>query len=76
MPIVRHSLEDGKELTNKEQEAARKRIQEAARRPYVYDPDSPLLSEKQLCEFQPVNFNSMEERAQAMQKQKTPAFAQ
>jgi hypothetical protein len=75
MPIVRHSLEDGKELTTKEQEAARKRIQEAASRPYVYDPDSPLLSEKQLSEFRPVNFDNMEERAQAMQKQETHALA-
>jgi hypothetical protein len=63
-----------KKLTANEQEAARKRIQEAARRPYVYDPDSPLLSEKQLSEFRPVNFNSMEERERAMQKQETPVF--
>jgi len=46
MPIVRHSLEDGKELTFEEQEAARIRLQEAARRPYVYDPDCPLLTEE------------------------------
>jgi hypothetical protein len=75
---VRHSLEDGKELTAKEQEAARRRIQEAARRPYVYDIDSPLLSEKQLSEFRPVNFDNMEERERAMQEhkqnQETPAF--
>jgi hypothetical protein len=75
---VRHSLEDGKELTANEQEAARRRIQEAARRPYVYDPDSPLLSEKQLSEFRPVNFDKMEERERAMQEhiqnQETPAF--
>jgi len=76
MPIVRRSLEDGKELTPEQHEAARKRIQEAARRPYVYDPDSPLLSEKQLSEFRPVNFDSMEERARAMQNQETLALAQ
>jgi hypothetical protein len=67
MPIVKYSLGDGKELTPEEEEAARLRIQEAARRPYVYDPDSPLLTEKQLSEFRPVNFDSMEERARAME---------
>ena len=67
MPIVNHSLEDGKELTPEEQETAKRRIQEAAGRGYVYDPDSPLLSEKQLSEFCPVNFASMKERALAMQ---------
>jgi hypothetical protein len=76
MPIVRHSLEGGKELTSEEQKAARRRIQEAARRPYVYDPDSPLLSEKQLSEFRPVNFGNMEERARAMQNQEIPALVQ
>ena len=74
MGTVRRSLGDGKELTPEEQEAARKRIQEAASRPYVYDPDSPLLTEKQLSEFQPVNFDNMEERAQAM-KQESKALA-
>ena len=48
MPIVKYSLEDGKELTPEEEEAARLRIQEAARRPYVYDPDSPLITEEYL----------------------------
>jgi len=66
MPIVRHFLEDGKELTSKEREAARIRLQEAARRPYVYDPDCPLLTEEQLSQFKPVNFATMEERAEAM----------
>jgi hypothetical protein len=50
-------------------------VEAAALRPYVYDPDSPLLTEKQLSEFYPVNFNSMEERAQAMQNQENHAFA-
>jgi len=43
-------------------------IEAAASRPYVYDPDSPLLTEKQLTEFRPVNFNSMEERSQDMRE--------
>ena len=72
MEMVRYTA--GRELTPEEQEAARKRIQEAARRPYVYDSDSPLLTEKQLSEFHPVNFDSMEERAQAM-KHEAPALA-
>jgi hypothetical protein len=51
-------------------------IESAAKRPYTYDPDSPLLTEKQLAEFHPVNFDSMEERAQFMQNQETPALVQ
>jgi hypothetical protein len=56
----------GKELTPEENEAARLRIEAAAKRPYTYNPDCPLLTEKQLSEFRPVNFDSMEERAQYM----------
>jgi hypothetical protein len=41
-------------------------IAAAARRPYVYDPDSPLLTEKQLSEFRPVHFDTPEERARHM----------
>ena len=74
MTIVRYT--DGKELTSEEQEEARRRIQEAAKRPYTYDPDSPLLTERQLSEFRPVNFDNMEERTQAMQNQKSPALVQ
>ena len=48
MPIVRYSLTDGNGLTPEEQEAAKQRIQEAASRPYVYDPDSPLITEEYL----------------------------
>jgi hypothetical protein len=66
MSIVRHLRTGGNELTPEEQEAAKLRIEAAAHRPYVYDPDSPLLTEKQLSEFHPVNFATMEERAQAM----------
>jgi len=60
----------GQKLTPEQEEAARLRIQAAAKRPYTYDPDCPLLTEKQLSEFRPVNFDSMEERAQYMQNQK------
>jgi hypothetical protein len=45
------------------------RIQAAAKRPYTYDPDCPLLTEEQLAEFRPVNFASMEERARHMAMQ-------
>jgi len=72
MATVKHTA--GKELTPEKQAAMKTEIEAAARRPYVYDPDSPLLTEKQLSEFYPVNFNSMEERAQAMQRQETHAF--
>ena len=64
MAIVRYTA--GKELTPEKQAAMKAEVQAAAQRPYVYDPDSPLLTEKQLKEFHPVNFDSMEERAKAM----------
>jgi hypothetical protein len=65
----------GWERINPEEHEARKaRIEAAAKRPYTYDPDSPLLTEKQLSEFRPVNFAAMEERAQYMQNQETPAL--
>jgi hypothetical protein len=64
----------GKELTAEKQAAMKAEIDAAAKRSYVYDPDSLLLSEKQLSEFRPVNFSSMEERAWAM-KQELPALA-
>jgi len=67
MPIVRRSLGAGNELTPEEHEAARLRIQAAAKRPYTYDPDCPLLTEEQLAEFRPVNFDSMEERVRHME---------
>jgi len=68
MGIVRTTLEIGKELTFEEQEAARRRIEEASKRPYVYDPDCPLLTPEQLAEFRPVNYATMEERARAMRE--------
>ena len=67
MAIVRHTA--GKELTPEKEAAMKAEIEAAARRPYTYDPDSPLLTEKQLKEFKPVNFDSMEERAKAMQQE-------
>jgi hypothetical protein len=36
--------------------------------PYVYHPDCPLLTSEQLAEFRPVNYATMEERAQAMKE--------
>jgi len=66
MAIVRHM--GGRKLTPEEEEAARKRIAAAARRPYIYDPDCPLLTEEQLVEFRPVHFATMEERAEAMRR--------
>jgi len=68
MPIVRRSLGAGDELTPEQHEAARLRIQAAAKRPYTYDPDCPMLTEEQLAEFRPVNFDSMAERARCMEE--------
>ena len=74
MAIVRHTV--GKELTPEELAAMEAQVEAAARRPYVYDPDSPLLTKKQLSEFCPLNFKNMKERAQAMQNQEHHAFIQ
>ena len=64
MAIVRYTA--GKELTPEKDAELLAQIRAAAERPYTYDPDCPLLTEKQLSEFRPVNFASMEERVQAM----------
>lgn len=66
MAVVRH--EGGKGLTLEQQRAMKAEIEEAARHPYAYDEDSPLLTKEQLAQFQPVNFTSMQERIRAMQK--------
>ena len=71
MAIVRHTA--GSELTPEKEAAIRAQIRAAARRPYVYDPDCPLLTEQQLSEFRPVNFDTMEERERAM-RQEAPAL--
>jgi hypothetical protein len=68
MAIVRYTLEVGKELTPEEHAAMAARFEAAAKRPYVYDPDCPLLTPEQLAQFRPVNFATMEERAQAMRE--------
>jgi len=74
MTIVRHTHRAGTELTPEEREVARKRIAEAAKRPIVFDEDCPELTEEEVAEFRPVNFDSMEERVQAM-GQESPALA-
>jgi len=68
MKIVRYTLEDGKELSPEEHAAMAARLEEASKLPYVYDPDCPLLTPEQLAEFRPVNYATMEERAQAMRE--------
>jgi len=66
MAMVRHTA--GKELTPERRAAMEAEVRAAAQRPYTYDPDCPLLTEQQLAEFRPVNFATMEERAQAMKE--------
>jgi len=68
MGIVRTTLEVGKELTFEKKEAAKRRIEAASKRSYVYDPDCPLLTSEQLSEFRPVNYSTMEERVKAMKE--------
>jgi len=63
---VKYTLEVGKELTPEEHSAIANRIETTTNRPYTYDPDCPLLTPKQLAEFRPVHYSTMEERAQAM----------
>jgi hypothetical protein len=58
----------GRELTPEKEAELRTQVRAATQRPYTYDPDCPLLTEKQLSEFRPVNFDSIEERAQAMKQ--------
>ena len=65
MAIVRYTA--GRELTSEEHARMKAEIEAAAKRPYTYDPDCPLMTEKQLAEFRPVNFATMEERALAME---------
>ncbi|GHU61346.1 hypothetical protein FACS189445_3250 [Spirochaetia bacterium] len=43
-------------------------LEEAEKRPQVYDDDCPKLTSQQLAEFHPVHFESMEERARAMRE--------
>ena len=73
MALVRHMA--GKELTPEKEAALEAQIEAAAKLPYVFDPDSPLLTEKQLSEFRPVNFKNMEERAQAMRNEAPSTMA-
>jgi len=49
-------------------EALRAEVRDAAKRPYTYDPDCPLLTEEQLAEFRPVNYATNEERLAAMRE--------
>lgn len=44
-------------------------LDEAEKYPIEYDEDSPKLTPKQLAEFRPVNYASMEERAKAMRQE-------
>jgi hypothetical protein len=66
MAIVRYTA--GRELTPEVDAEAKARIRAVAQRLYTYDPDCPLMTEKQLSEFRPVNFDSMEERAAAIKQ--------
>jgi hypothetical protein len=43
-------------------------LEEAEKRPQIFDDDCPKLTAEQLAEFQPVHFDSREERAQAMNR--------
>ena len=48
-------------------------LETAEKHPIKYDEDSPKLTPEELAEFKPAYFDTMEEREQAMKRQKTPA---
>jgi len=50
-------------------------LEEAEKHPIEYDDDCPKLTHEQLAEFKPVYFATMEERAQAMERERTAASA-
>jgi len=64
MAMVRHTA--GRELTPEKRAAMKAEIEAAAKRPYVYDPDSPLLTmeRKKLADLSPEQI----ERIKAAQK--------
>jgi hypothetical protein len=64
MALVRHTHTAGSGLSP-EQIAE---IDAAAKLPITFDEDCPELTDEQLAEFQPVNFATMEERAEYMQQ--------
>jgi len=64
MAVVRYTA--GDEPTPELHAIMKAEIEAAAKRPYAYDPDCPLLTEEQLSEFRPVHFDTMEERARHM----------
>ena len=71
MAVERYSRKAGTGLTP--QELAM--LEEAEKRPQVYDDDCPKLTPQQLAEFRPVHFDSMEERARAMHRELEQAAA-
>jgi len=50
-------------------------LEEAEKHPIEYDDDCPKLTPEQLAEFKPVHFATMEERTQAMKRERTAASA-
>ena len=48
-------------------------LEEAEKHPIKYNEDCPELTEEELAEFKPVNFATMEERAEAMKRLKITA---
>jgi hypothetical protein len=68
MAMGTYSRPAGTGLTPEEMEM----LEEAEKRPQVYDDDCPKLTREQLSQFRPVNYSSMEERARAMRAADTP----
>ncbi|MDR0876460.1 MAG: hypothetical protein LBN21_00280 [Treponema sp.] len=64
MTVEKFSRKAGTGLTPRELAM----LEEAEKRPQIFDDDCPKLTAEQLAEFQPVHFDSREERAQAMNR--------
>jgi hypothetical protein len=64
MALVRHTHTAGSGLSPEELAE----VNAAAAHPITYDEDCPELTDEQLAEFKPVNFATMEERAEYMRK--------
>jgi hypothetical protein len=71
MSLVRYIPKAGSELTPEEREAAKRRIEEAAKYPIKFTPDCPKLTIEQLMEFEPVGMTWEERERRMKELQKT-----
>ena len=63
-----------KELGPERFTAMKAQVEATVKRPYTHNPDCPVFTKKQLAEFRPVLFDTMEERVLVIQNQEPPAL--